>query len=86
MVIQAFLVYGIPQNNLKRISLLLTVSYTPLSQKMKVLHENSLHNLVLLQAAYNVGGQTVSADMIQTYILGCRMPRPGQVDDIPIFT
>ncbi|KAF9609400.1 hypothetical protein IFM89_015741 [Coptis chinensis] len=53
LVMHAFLAYGIPQNNLKRVSL-------------------------LLKAAYNVGGQTISADMIQTSILGCRMPRPGQ--------
>ncbi|GAB2227277.1 hypothetical protein Drorol1_Dr00009092 [Drosera rotundifolia] len=33
---------------------------------------------VLLKAAYNIGGQTVSADSIQSTILGCRMPRPGQ--------
>jgi len=32
-----------------------------------------------LQAAYNVGGHTVSADTIQNAILGCQMPRPGQV-------
>jgi hypothetical protein len=32
-----------------------------------------------LQAAYNVGGHTVSADTIQNTILGCRMSRPGQV-------
>ncbi|KAL5704935.1 hypothetical protein ACHQM5_023291 [Ranunculus cassubicifolius] len=53
LVMHAFLAYGIPQNNLKRISL-------------------------LLKAAYNVGGQTVSADMIQTSILRCRIPRPAQ--------
>ncbi|KAG2705558.1 hypothetical protein I3843_05G052900 [Carya illinoinensis] len=53
LVMHAFLVYGIPQNNLKRISL-------------------------LLKAAYNVGGHTISVDMIQSSILGCRLPRPGQ--------
>ncbi|XP_057493867.1 uncharacterized protein LOC130779286 [Actinidia eriantha] len=53
LVMHAFLVYGIPQNNLKRISL-------------------------LLKAAYNVGGHTVSVNMIQNSILGCRLPRPGQ--------
>ncbi|KAL0377806.1 UNVERIFIED_CONTAM: hypothetical protein Sradi_3086100 [Sesamum radiatum] len=38
------------------------------------------HSLTLLftQAAYNVGGQIVSADVIQTSILGCRMSRPAQ--------
>lgn len=35
--------------------------------------------LVLLQAAYNVGGHVVSADVIQNSILGCKMSRPGQV-------
>ncbi|XAR72846.1 hypothetical protein NMG60_11019624 [Bertholletia excelsa] len=53
LVMHAFLVYGIPHNNTKRISL-------------------------LLKAAYNVGGHTVSVDMIQNFILGCRLPRPGQ--------
>ena len=33
-----------------------------------------------MQAAYNVGGHTFSADTIQSSILGCRMSRPGQVD------
>ncbi|ESW03865.1 hypothetical protein PHAVU_011G048300 [Phaseolus vulgaris] len=32
----------------------------------------------VLKAAYNIGGQTISVDMIQNFILGCRMPRPGQ--------
>ncbi|XP_077233573.1 uncharacterized protein LOC143875872 isoform X2 [Tasmannia lanceolata] len=53
LVMHAYLVYGIPQNNLKRGSL-------------------------LLKAAYNVGGRTVSADTIQSSILGCRTQRPGQ--------
>ncbi|XP_038682438.1 uncharacterized protein LOC119982905 [Tripterygium wilfordii] len=33
---------------------------------------------ILLKAAYNVGGHDISVDMIQTSILGCRLPRPGQ--------
>ncbi|KAF8377467.1 hypothetical protein HHK36_030845 [Tetracentron sinense] len=49
----AFLVYGIPQNAMKRVSL-------------------------LLKAAYNVGGHTISVNMIQSSILGCHMPRPGK--------
>ncbi|CAN1823181.1 hypothetical protein LINPERHAP1_LOCUS30263 [Linum perenne] len=53
LVMHAFLAYGIPQNNLKRLFL-------------------------LLKAAYNVGGHTISADAIQTNILQCRMSRPGQ--------
>lgn len=53
LVMHAFLVYGIPQSNLKRTSL-------------------------LLKAAYNIGGNTISVDMIQSSILGCRLPRPGQ--------
>ncbi|XP_022844826.1 uncharacterized protein LOC111367936 isoform X1 [Olea europaea var. sylvestris] len=53
LVMHAFLAYGIPQNNMKRM-------------------------LLLLKAAYNVGGQIVSADVIHNSILGCRMSRPGQ--------
>lgn len=53
LVMHAYLAYGIPQNNVKRVFL-------------------------LLKAAYNVGGQVVSADTIQNPILGCRMSRPGQ--------
>ncbi|KAA8531783.1 hypothetical protein F0562_006500 [Nyssa sinensis] len=53
LVMHAFLAYGISQNNVKRVFL-------------------------LLKAAYNVGGHIVSADMIQSSILGCRMSRPGQ--------
>ena len=36
-----------------------------------------------MQAAYNIGGHTISVDMIQSSILGCRLPRPGQVNPIP---
>ncbi|XAR57856.1 hypothetical protein NMG60_11026140 [Bertholletia excelsa] len=53
LVMHAFLAYGIPQNNVKRV-------FLP------------------LKAAYNVGGHIISADTIQSSILGCRMPRPGQ--------
>ncbi|GLT96987.1 hypothetical protein SLE2022_145750 [Rubroshorea leprosula] len=53
LVMHAFLVHGVPKNNLKRVSL-------------------------LLKAAYNVGGQIINIDMIQSSILGCRLPRPGQ--------
>ncbi|KAM1348915.1 hypothetical protein PS2_003082 [Malus domestica] len=53
LVMHAFLIYGIPQNNLKRVSM-------------------------PLKAAYSVGGHTISVDMIQRSILGCRLPRPGQ--------
>ncbi|GAV67121.1 DUF547 domain-containing protein/Lzipper-MIP1 domain-containing protein [Cephalotus follicularis] len=53
LVMHAFLVNGIPQNNLKRMSL-------------------------LLKAAYNIGGHTVSVDMIQNIILRCRLPHPAQ--------
>ena len=35
-----------------------------------------------VQAAYNVGGHTISADTIQSSILGCRMSRPGQVGSL----
>ncbi|CAH1428989.1 unnamed protein product [Lactuca virosa] len=53
LVMHAILAYGIPQNNMKRVFL-------------------------LLKAAYNVGGHIVSAYVIQSMILGCRMSRPGQ--------
>ncbi|XP_057951913.1 uncharacterized protein LOC131146341 isoform X5 [Malania oleifera] len=53
LVMHTFLAYGIPQNNVKRI-------------------------VLLLKAAYNIGGHTISAETIQSCILGCRMPRPGQ--------
>ncbi|WZZ12669.1 uncharacterized protein LOC106366280 isoform X1 [Brassica napus] len=52
LVMHAFLAYGIPQNNVKRV-------------------------LLLLKAAYNVGGHTVSAEAIQSSILGCKMSHPG---------
>ncbi|XP_055809008.1 uncharacterized protein LOC129877518 [Solanum dulcamara] len=32
----------------------------------------------LLKAAYNIGGNTISVEMIQSSVLGCRLPRPGQ--------
>ncbi|KAE8707715.1 putative set domain protein [Hibiscus syriacus] len=53
LVMHAFLAYGVPQNNVKRLFL-------------------------LLRAAYNIGGHTISADTIQSTILGCRISRPGQ--------
>ncbi|KAK6916518.1 protein of unknown function DUF547 [Dillenia turbinata] len=49
----AFLVYGVPQNNIRRM-------------------------MLVLKAAYNIGGQIVSVVLIQNHILRCRMPRPGQ--------
>ncbi|KAM3220220.1 hypothetical protein P3S67_019960 [Capsicum chacoense] len=33
---------------------------------------------LLLKSAYNIGGYTVSVDMIQNSILRCQLPRPGQ--------
>lgn len=42
----------------------------------------SLLTLNLIQAAYKVGGQIVSAGTIQNSILGCRISRPGQVDTL----
>ncbi|KAK6159429.1 hypothetical protein DH2020_006743 [Rehmannia glutinosa] len=51
LVMHAFMVYGVPRGNLKRISL-------------------------VLKAAYNIGGHTISVDTIQSSILGCRLPRP----------
>ncbi|KAL2477198.1 hypothetical protein Fot_46212 [Forsythia ovata] len=33
---------------------------------------------LVLKAAYNIGGRTVSIDIIQSSILGCRLPRPAQ--------
>ncbi|KAI4298382.1 hypothetical protein L6164_031951 [Bauhinia variegata] len=32
----------------------------------------------VLKAAYNIGGHTISVGKIQNFILGCRLPRPGQ--------
>ncbi|WJX51545.1 hypothetical protein P8452_37729 [Trifolium repens] len=32
----------------------------------------------VLKAAYDIGGHTVSVEMIQNFILGCRLPSPGQ--------
>ncbi|KAF3786596.1 hypothetical protein EJ110_NYTH25174, partial [Nymphaea thermarum] len=41
--------------------------------------QNNLKRAYLLvKTAYNVGGQTINADMIQCQILKCRMPRPVQ--------
>ncbi|XP_068343882.1 uncharacterized protein [Pyrus communis] len=53
LVMHAYLAYGVPKNNVKRVYL-------------------------LLKAAYNIGGHTISADTMQSSILGCRMSRPGQ--------
>ena len=39
----------------------------------------------MIQAAYNVGGHTISVHMIQNSILGCRLARPGQVNHVPLF-
>ncbi|KAJ8572296.1 hypothetical protein K7X08_008807 [Anisodus acutangulus] len=33
---------------------------------------------LLLKSAYNIGGNTVSVDMIQNSILQCQLPHPGQ--------
>eukprot|EP00268_Persea_americana_P061306 TRINITY_DN7731_c0_g2_i2.p1 TRINITY_DN7731_c0_g2~~TRINITY_DN7731_c0_g2_i2.p1 ORF type:complete len:553 (-),score=96.80 TRINITY_DN7731_c0_g2_i2:179-1837(-) len=41
--------------------------------------QNSLkRGLLLSKVAYNVGGQILTAETIQSSILGCRTPRPGQ--------
>ncbi|KAK9667415.1 hypothetical protein RND81_14G254600 [Saponaria officinalis] len=53
LVMHAYLVYGVSQIKLKRVSL-------------------------LLKAAYNIGGQTVSVGMMQNFILGSRLPFLGQ--------
>ncbi|CAN1255515.1 hypothetical protein LINPERPRIM_LOCUS9011 [Linum perenne] len=52
-MLEAFLVYGIPRNHVRRMSL-------------------------ALKASCNVGGHTVSVEMIQSSILGCHVPRPRQ--------
>ncbi|GER30805.1 hypothetical protein STAS_06767 [Striga asiatica] len=50
----------------------------------KMTHEEKLafwinvHNSLVMHSAYSVGGQIVSADVIQSSILCCRMSRPGQ--------
>lgn len=33
----------------------------------------------MIQAAYNIGGHNISVGDIQSTILGCRLPHPGQV-------
>lgn len=53
LVMHAFLAHGIPQNKLKKMSL-------------------------LLKAAYNIGGHTISVDTIQNSILQCRLLFPGK--------
>lgn len=41
--------------------------------------KNSLKRIsLILKAAYNIGGHIISVDMIQSSILGCRLPRSGQ--------
>ncbi|KAE8727228.1 hypothetical protein F3Y22_tig00005712pilonHSYRG00059 [Hibiscus syriacus] len=37
-----------------------------------------IKSLCMIRASYDVGGQTISIDTIQSSILGCRLPRPGQ--------
>ncbi|KAG8368285.1 hypothetical protein BUALT_Bualt15G0029400 [Buddleja alternifolia] len=39
---------------------------------------NVKRNSLVLKAAYNIGGHTISVDTIQSSILGCRLPRPTQ--------
>ncbi|KAE8698806.1 cytochrome c bioproteinsis protein CCS1 [Hibiscus syriacus] len=43
-----------------------------------ILRNNLKRLSLLLKASYDVGGQTISLDIIQSSILGCRLPRPGQ--------
>ncbi|XP_038888459.1 uncharacterized protein LOC120078295 isoform X2 [Benincasa hispida] len=41
--------------------------------------KNSLKRIsLILKAAYDIGGHIISVDMIQSSILGCRLPRLGQ--------
>lgn len=75
--------YGVPQNNVKRVFLLLKVRRVSLQALLlggKI--ERVFSHLIsfTIQAAYNIGGHTISADTMQSSILGCRMSRPGQVD------
>lgn len=80
-VLQAYLQYGIPKNSLKRISLILKVRIASILS----INQNKILQLLLsfscctFQAAYNIGGHIISVDMIQSSILGCRLPRSGQV-------
>lgn len=79
--VQAYLAYGIPQNNTKRVFLLLKVRSLVSFSWRKFQFGFFIFLLYSLnQAAYNIGGHIVSADTIQYPILGCRMSRPGQVD------
>lgn len=40
----------------------------------------------MTQAAYNIGGQKLSVGDIQSTILGCRLPHPGQVCFSPKYS
>lgn len=74
--------YGIPQNNVKRVFLLLKVRIVSHRHylKEKLSKGICLLGFFYFQAAYNIGGHTISADTMQSSILECRMSRPGQVD------
>ncbi|KAJ8764297.1 hypothetical protein K2173_006037 [Erythroxylum novogranatense] len=80
LVMHAFLAYGIPQNSVKRVFLLLKVRRTHYALHLqRICHNYSfLFCPWCIQAAYNVGGHTISADTIQSSIFRCRMSRPGQ--------
>lgn len=82
------MVYGIPRSTLKRVSQLLKVhnslmsvkNYLGATESITLYAEVVITWDIVFQAAYNIGGNTVSVDMIQSSILGCRLPRPGQVN------
>ncbi|PHT70170.1 hypothetical protein T459_25274, partial [Capsicum annuum] len=86
LVMHEFLVYGIPRSTLKRVSQLLKVhnslmsvkNYLGATESITLYAEVVITWDIVFQAAYNIGGNTVSVDMIQSSILGCRLPRPGQ--------
>lgn len=84
--VQAYITCGISQNNVKRAYLLFKVGghFTIWTTNSNAF-DNSYEDYVVLQTAYNVGGQTINADTIQCSVLKCRMPRPSQVWSLSIL-
>ncbi|KAK6136834.1 hypothetical protein DH2020_029429 [Rehmannia glutinosa] len=64
------------QNYRSLISKLAQVDPGKLRHEEKLAFWINIHNALVMHAAYNIGGHTVSVDTIQSSILGCRLPRP----------
>lgn len=79
-MLQAFLAYGLHQNYIRSTSSIMKVaswhqySHVAFHFNLK-LEYPSFSLIVLIQAAYNVGGTSVSAHVIQRSILGCQPHR-----------